>query len=324
MSKQAHLNSAGVNKAEDTDSATKKGTIWKIDRNATHDGPGIRTLLYFKSCPLRCHWCSNPEGQLADPVLIFQPAKCNNCGLCIDACPRQALTLPKPARVRIDRSKCDVYCGECVPACPTVALQIWGQRYSVPEVVELLERDRLIHRKSGGGLSCTGGEPLAQGEFLLGLLDQCRRQGIHTSVETSAYADKVLFKAMLQLVEWLFIDLKHMNPQKHLELTGKSNDIILRNTRLASTILQTRGKALVIRQVVIPNITDGQNITDLADFATSLPFVSGVELLTYHNYGSHKYNLLNRKYGLQEVTPPTAEEMVKYKKVLQDKGLTVI
>ena len=182
----------------------------------------------------------------------------------------------------------------------------------------------MIHRRSGGGLSCTGGEPLDQGEFLLELLEQCRHNGIHTAVETSAYADEELFKEMLQLVDWLFIDLKYIDAKKHLELTGRSNDIILSNTLLASSLLQAKGKALVIRQVVVPGITDGQNITDLANFVASLTFVTGVELLAYHNYGIHKYDLLGRTYTLKDVAQPTDEDMEKCKKALREKSLTVI
>lgn len=305
------------------DHASHQGIIWKIDRNTVHDGPGIRTALYFKGCPLRCLWCSNPEGQLADPFLIFQRSKCNDCGLCIGACPVQALERQEPANIRIHRTTCHL-CGDCVLQCPTDALQVWGQNYTVLEVLQPLENDRMIHRRSGGGLTCTGGEPLNQGEFLVELLEECRGQGIHTVVETSAYAGEGLFERMLQSVDWLFIDLKHLDTQKHLGLTGKGNDLILSNTRLASAVLQARGRDLVIRQVIVPGVTDGQNIRDLGDFVASLPLVTGVELLPYHNYGVSKYDLQGISYSLKDIDQPTPEVMEKWKKVLRDKGLTVI
>ncbi len=303
--------------------SSPQGIIWKIDRNATHDGPGFRTALYFKGCPLKCKWCSNPEGQRADPLLIFHQSKCNDCGLCMGACPYQALERQRPGKINVSRSKCDV-CGDCVSKCPTEALQIWGKSYTVPEVLQVLEKDRMIHRRSGGGLSCTGGDPLDQGAFLLELLEQCRRRGIHTVVETSAYGDEELLQRMLQFVDWLFIDIKYMDPQRHLRLTGKTNDLILRNTRLASSVLQDRGKNLVIRQVIIPGITDGKNIEDLAEFVVSLPFVTGVELLAYHHYGIDKYDLLGLTYGLKDVKQPTREVMEKCKNVLRETGLKVI
>ena len=309
---------------EDTQKgSSSQGIIWKIDRNATHDGPGFRTALYFKGCPLKCKWCCNPEGQSASPILIFQQSKCNDCGLCIGACPVVALERRGPAKIDIYRSRCNG-CGDCLTVCPTEALQNWGRSYTVEEVLQLLEKDRVIHRRSGGGVTCTGGEPLEQGEFLLELLKQCRHWGIHTAVETSAYADEGLFRELLQLVDWLFIDIKHIKPQSHLELTGESNERILCNARLASTVLKNRGKELVFRQVVVPGITDGQNIRDLAEFTATLPFLTGVELLAYHNYGVYKYDLRGDAYRLEEIKQPTAEDMEKYKKVLRDKGLEVI
>lgn len=290
--------------------------VWKIDRNANHDGPGIRTSIYFKGCPLKCSWCCNPEGQSNRPELIFQPANCNSCKLCIDVCPNHALTISKLSKIQVDHVRCDA-CGKCTDICPNAALQVWGKHYSVPELVSILDKYRMIYRKSGGGLTCTGGEPLEQGDFLLQFLEECHHQGIHIALETSGYANESLFAQMLHLVDWLFIDLKHMNPAKHLELTGRDNQIILRNVTQASSLLQERNKTLIIRQVVVPDVNDGQNIHDLADFIAGLPFISGVELLDYHNYGIYKYGLLGRNYNLADVRSPSAREMHIYKKVLQ-------
>ncbi len=306
---------------------TSQGIIWKIDRSANHDGPGVRTLLYFKGCPLRCKWCSNPEGQTPEPDVVFHETKCNGCGLCIEACPTQALKLRQPeeatgANLHINRSKCNL-CGACASVCPTKALEIWGKSYSVTELLQILERDRFIHRRSGGGLTCSGGDPLYQYGFVSELLQACRKWGIHTVVETCAYVDEEPFKAILQQVDWLFIDLKHMDSKRHLMFTGKSNELILRNTRVASSTLQARGKPLVIRMVVVPGINDDQTIHDMADFFSSLPLVTRVELLAYHRYGVHKYDLLHRSYGLKDTKPPTARVMEKYKEVLKTRGLVV-
>jgi pyruvate formate lyase activating enzyme len=292
-----------------------------MDRYATHDGPGVRTVLYFRGCPLRCEWCSNPEGQTSKPVLVFVKERCTNCGLCPEVCPLEALELQQ-TMVQVNRSKCNL-CGVCLPVCPTGALDIWGKAYSVADLLEILERNRIIYRISGGGVTCSGGDPLYQGHFLMELLKACRRRGIHTAVETSAYTDRDLFKAMLQEVDWLFIDLKHMDSEAHRRLTCKNNDLILDNARVASSILQARGKALVVRMVVIPGVNDGQNIHDLADFLSSLPFLTMVELLTYHNYGVYKYDLIDRSYDLLETKPPTAEMMEECRTILKNRGLSV-
>ena len=307
-------------------SGAKRGIIWKIDRFAQHDGPGIRTALYFKGCTLKCLWCSNPEGQTTELSLVLTKTKCNGCGRCVKACASQAIELLQSTdrvMIQVDRSKCTL-CGSCVSVCPPDALQIWGRSYSVSEVLAILEKDRMVHKRSGGGLTCTGGEPMYQAEFLQELLEECRNRSIHTAIETSAYVDEDVFQAVLQLVDWLFIDLKNLDNNRHQMLTGKSNALILSNTRLASSILQSRNKTLVIRVVVVPGMNDGQNISDLSDFLCSLPMVTMVELLPYHCLGVHKYELLGRTYSLPEVEPPSAEVMDKYKKLLTARDLNVV
>ena len=213
--------------------------IWKIDHFATHDGPGIRTTVYLKGCPLKCIWCSNPEGQTRDPNLVCTQIKCFGCGLCIEKCPTKAIEFTKHDGIpndylQINRAKCNL-CGECVLVCSTKALEIWGKKYSIPELLHILEKDRPIHRKSGGGVTLTGGEPLFQPESVVELVELCCKRGIHTVMETCAYGNEETFKQILEQVNWLFIDLKHMDPKTHLRLTGKNNDLIHNNVRLAST-----------------------------------------------------------------------------------------
>ncbi|MFB3885442.1 MAG: glycyl-radical enzyme activating protein [Thermodesulfobacteriota bacterium] len=304
-----------------------QGIIWKIDRFAQHDGPGIRTNFYFKGCALRCQWCENPEGQTSVPELVLFGSRCNGCGLCVERCPHQAIELQDAigtdrTNLRINRPKCDL-CEVCVPVCPKNALEIWGRKYSIEELAEILEKDRGVHRRSGGGLTCTGGDPLHQSGFTLKLLKLCRKRGIHTGMETCGDGDEESFRVILEEVDWLCIDLKHMNRKDHLLLTGKSNDRILRNLRLASSRLAARQKSLVIRMVVVPGANDENNIVEMADFLSSLPFVTEVELLPYHAYGVHKYDLLDRSYKLKDVIPPSSEAMARYRTVLESRGLRV-
>jgi pyruvate formate lyase activating enzyme len=295
--------------------------VWKIDRFALNDGPGIRTLIYCKGCPLRCTWCSNPEGQEPEPNLVFVQKKCIGCGFCVDSCPNRALQLRTSStadeyEVQIDRANCNM-CGDCVSVCSPKALEIWGRFYSMHELLEIIEKDRQVYRESGGGITLTGGEPLYQWKDVRELLQVCHQRGIHTAVETCAYSNKEHFEQMLHQVDWLFIDLKHMDSDTHLKLTGKRNDLILRNTRLASNVLKQRRKILVIRMVVVPGINDGENINAMANFVKSLPYVEGIELLPYHRYGTYKYSLLGRTYDLAELEPPNSEAMARYRKLIE-------
>jgi pyruvate formate lyase activating enzyme len=293
--------------------------IWKIDHFAIHDGPGVNTLFYLKGCPLRCIWCSNPEGQTPDANLVFKQIKCIGCGLCIEKCPTKAIEFKKNdgtpnAHLQINRAKCNL-CGECVLACPTKALDIWGHNYSIPELLSILEKDRPIHRRSGGGVTLAGGDPLSQPESVAELLELCRQRGIHTVMETCGYANEETFKQILEKVDWLFIDLKHMDPKTHFRLTGKNNDLIHNNVRLASAVMAARNRVLVIRTVVVPGINDGNNMHALAEFLDSLPYIEYVELLPYHRYGTYKYDLLNRPYSVMNLEPPSPELMQKCKRI---------
>jgi pyruvate formate lyase activating enzyme len=189
--------------------------------------------------------------------------------------------------------------------------------------MSLIERDRQAYRKSGGGITLTGGEPLYQWEGVKELLQVCNRRGIHTAVETCAYAEEH-FEEILHYVDWLFIDLKHMDSDSHLKVTGKRNDLILKNTRLASNVLARRKKVLVIRMVIVPGINDGQNINATVNFIRSLPYVEKVELLPYHRYGAHDYTLLGRIYGLPDLKPPAPKVIASYRKLLESRGIACL
>ncbi|MFC1990582.1 glycyl-radical enzyme activating protein [Chloroflexota bacterium] len=296
-----------------------KAAIWKIDRSATHDGPGIRTNLYFKGCPLRCLWCSNPEGQHASRELAFTEARCTGCRLCFNICPKGAIK-PKGDKPEIEFSSCD-QCGQCVSVCSPNALSMYARTYTLPQVMDIISRDRYIYRKSGGGITCTGGEPFLQAEFLKQLLLDCKNQGIHTAVETCGYANQEEFKGILANIDLLFFDLKHIDNKKHLRLTGRSNRSILINLRTVSSVFAESGKVLIIRQVVVPGLNDSDNIKALVELANGLPRVDMIELLPYHAFGSSKYSNLGRRYNLDNLEPPSTDELHKYKETIESNGV---
>ncbi len=295
-------------------------TIWKVDRFAIHDGPGIRTNLYFKGCPLHCLWCSNPEGQREERELAFSESKCTGCGRCYGTCPTGAL-IDEVGRASVDFGKC-THCGQCISSCLPGALHMYERTYTLRRAMDVVKRDRHIYRRSGGGITCTGGEPFQQAEHLKLLLATCQEQGIRTTVETCGYADPLEFRKALDNINWLFMDLKHVDGDQHRRLTGRDSTVILHNLRTASALFAETGRVLAIRQVIVPGLNDGDNIRAMAELASRLPRVDFVELLPYHAYGSHKYRSLGRRYPLEDLEGPPEDSMLEYKELVERYGLT--
>jgi pyruvate formate lyase activating enzyme len=184
--------------------------------------------------------------------------------------------------------------------------------------MDLVERDRHIYRRSGGGITCTGGEPLLQAGFLDQLLLACRQAGIHTALETCGYSEEAQFRKILANVAWLFFDLKHLDTEKHFKLTGSHNSIIVRNLRIASEIAEEEGKVLIIRHVVVRNLNDGPNLMAVIELLAALPHLDRVELLPYHSYGLYKYKALRRKYATENLEPPSESQMQSYRNMFED------
>jgi len=296
----------------------KKGTIFNIEKYAIHDGPGIRTTVFFKGCPLRCWWCHNPEGQNSRHELVFRESRCVGCGECVKNCSKKALSLTS-RHVALNRDSCDK-CGACAQACSSEALSIIGKEMSVEETIKEIERDRAFYDESGGGVTFSGGEPLLQPDFLNAILRECNERDIHTTLDTSGYASQEVVDRICNKADLFLYDIKTMDDSSHKKYTGVSNKLILQNLgRLAKN-----GSDIVISLPIIPRINDDEtNILRTGEFISSLRSVKYVSLLAYHKTGVDKYKNLGRSYRLGKTQSPRSEKMEIIRKKLEAFGLKV-
>ena len=295
-----------------------RGLVFDIQRFSVHDGPGIRTLVFLKGCPLRCWWCDNPEGQEASPELAFRRSLCIGCGECVPACPRQALRL-EGTSLEIDASLCDL-CGECVQACGPEALSIVGRWMTLEQVLSEVERDLVFYDTSQGGLTVSGGEPLHQPNFVQALFEAAKARGISTALETSGYAPWPSLERIARWTDLVLYDIKHTDPLTHRRLTGESNSLVLENVRRLATL----GARVVVRYPVVPGLTDDPDDADaLFRLVGALPGVEEVQLLPYHRLGESKYAMLRRPYTLKGLLPPSHQAMERLSELAKRRGLRV-
>lgn len=297
----------------------KKGMIFDIKRYAIHDGPGIRTTVFFKGCPLRCQWCHNPEGQLGEQEIVWHRSRCpEDCKACLSFCPQEALD--KKGRVlTIDRSKCDL-CGKCQEICAYEALELIGREVLVREVMEEVEKDRIFFENSGGGVTFSGGEPLMQPEFLGELIDECHERSIPVTVDTCGYASPDILRRISEKDPLILYDVKIIDEERHKAHTGVSNEIILENLK----ILAKSGKDVVARIPLIRGINDDdRNIHKTAEFLFSLKSIKQINLLPFHKGGLDKYRRLGRKGPRPSFKPSTHKRIEKIKKIFEDYGFSV-
>lgn len=294
----------------------KKGTVFNIQRFSVNDGPGLRTTVFLKGCPLSCHWCSNPESQNKNKQIMFNIKNCNGCHKCEEICKLEAIDFSNPNR--IDRDKC-TKCGECAEVCYPGALVISGEEITVEEVIKELKKDSIQFRHSNGGITLSGGEPLMQPEFSLELLKACKVMGFHTAIETTAYTSKDIINNVMPYLDLVLLDIKTLNSSKHKEYIGSDNEIILEN---AKEIVKLN-KDVIIRVPVIPEFNaDEESIYDIAMFAKTLKTVEEIHLLPYHKLGINKYECIGKEYSMKdEIDTPSDELMLKLKKVVEDLGI---
>jgi pyruvate formate lyase activating enzyme len=302
---------------KDKDGVTfPKGTVFDIRRYSIHDGPGIRTTVFLKGCPLRCMWCHNPEGQDPDPEMIYRPERCLLCRACLEACQEGAISWNGTGPL-LDPAKC-TFCGACLEECYAEARERLGREMSVEQVMAAVIRDRPFYDQSGGGATFSGGEPLLQPDFLLALLQACRGAGIHTVLDTCGFALWETLDGLRGLVDLFLFDLKLGDDAKHRRLTGASNAPILRNLRA----LSAGGHAILLRVPIVPGVNeDIEEVRSIASIAAALPTPPTVELLPYHAIGKHKYERLGRSYALPETLPPSEQRMKEIGEVFREFGL---
>lgn len=270
------------------------GVVFNIQKYSLHDGPGIRTLVFLKGCPLRCRWCSNPESQRPDPELAFNPGKCigvKECGFCLGHCPVGALQEGEDGRVRVNRISCRESFA-CVDVCPSHALNVFGKWMSVDEVLRAVEADGPFYSRSGGGLTLSGGEPLLQADFACDLLRQAKERRIDTSIETCGMVEWDSLERACRYLDSILFDIKSMDGDKHKEFTGASNDRILENFVFLCDRFPELEKH--VRTPLIPGFNDtAEEIGAILDFLADKPNVR-FELLGYHRLGLPKYHYLGR------------------------------
>jgi pyruvate formate lyase activating enzyme len=294
------------------------GIVFDIKRFSIHDGPGIRTTVFFKGCPLRCSWCHNPESQDRKPERIFWENRCLRCQACIASCRQGAIRLDG-SHIITDDEKC-ILCGACVEACYAEARQIAGREMTIAQVMSEIERDIPFYDQSAGGVTFSGGEPLLQSDYLLALLLACKEWGIHAALDTCGFASWETLNRLRNHVDLFLYDLKLIDLARHKKYTGVSNIRILDNLQR----LSEHGHNIILRVPIIPGINDDiKNIRAIGTFVADLPNVNRVDILPYHRAAISKYERLHRTYRFSELYPPSEDKMAEITQVLEEFGLQV-
>lgn len=293
----------------------EKGITFNIQKFSIHDGPGIRTTVFFKGCPLRCEWCSNPESQIKNIQILHDQSKCSYCLSCVAACPNGAIT-HEDNKIIINEDKC-VGCLTCVNSCPNRALSYEGDYQTIEEIVDICMQDIDFYEESGGGVTISGGEGMSQPEFLKKLIAELKKNSVHVAIETTGYVKKETFEELARELDLLLFDVKHYDREKHYNGTKVYNDLIVENLKWAID----NGIEVLPRIPVIPAFND--SLEDAEGLAKLLVEVGAkkVQLLPFHQFGEKKYELLNRNYKYKNKKALYPEDLEEYQKIFLDKGL---
>ncbi len=297
-----------------------RGWIVSLQRFSVHDGPGIRTTVFLKGCPLHCLWCDNPESQPFDPQIVLREERCIHCGACVAVCPQGAVAGEDAAgRRQIDAENCQL-CGRCVAECYSGALEQVGRLLTAGEVLADVEADRPFYEQSGGGMTLSGGEPTAQPDFARALLLGAQARGIHTAIESCGDAPWTVWEALLPFLDLILYDVKEVDPALHRHLTGTSSERILDNLARLSRV----GKPLVVRRPVIPGYNDSpQSLHRLAKLLRRLGTMEDIHLLPYHRLGEGKYDRLGQEYALRGRPALREEDVACLRDLLLSYGFRV-
>ena len=277
------------------------GIVFNIQKYSVHDGPGIRTVVFLKGCPLRCRWCSNPESQKPQPQLVYNRNKCltlEHCVRCLEVCTAGAIKSGEGGRVEIDREVC-TECLLCTKACPSLALNVYGESMTVEQVIGKVEEDSAFYSRSGGGLTIGGGEPMHQAEFAVAILKEAKRRRINTAMETCGFCSWEALESACGLLDTLLYDVKSMDPEKHRVFTGVSNELVLENLKRAREAFP--GLPMWVRTPIVPGFND-----DPEDIRRVLEHIQGMpntwfEALDYHRMGKPKYEYLGLEFPMGDL-----------------------
>jgi len=294
------------------------GIIFDIKKYAIHDGPGIRTTVFFKGCPMFCWWCHNPEGLWSAPKIIYDFKRCLGCCDCVQACPEGVISAT-PAGMSTDHRRCKG-CGVCADVCPAGARQVTERRVTVSQLVETIKEDVILYDASGGGVTFSGGEPLLQADFLIEVLKACARCDIHRVVDTSGYAQRSIIEAAARETDLFLFDLKLIDARRHEKFTGVPNKIILDNL----TFLNHLGADITIRIPLIPGINDDDdNLLEICNFLYPFDSIREVHILPYHDYQKNKYSKLGIPYRADPIAAPKQERISAFVKQFEQTGFRV-